>query len=260
MRSRAAHNLLLVLIVWIADLTLAVFVEPNYDRASSAELIYYSVYNVAVAAFVCLHLVDRIPSHGLARFAVRALLVMLFGTLVNESLVEPQIFGTAPINLEGTYHGLADSVTTTALFLLLRVAGLLATGPETHAGRPDAEGVAPQLPASEPFARDSECFFVRVAGGTRRISAADVVYLQAERDCSRIVCTNGEHFASESLKNVLERTAGCGLARVHKSFAVNLRRVERVTATKVWLGDQYVPVGRRFREAFSERWRTQRFS
>jgi hypothetical protein len=234
----------------------SLFVQPH--EVSAAERLYYSFYNVAAGALVGFYLFDRVPKDGFALFAVRAAAAILFGTLANEMVVEPFVFGTGPINGVGVYYGITDSLSWAGIFLLVRLAGWLQilqprfdAGPEAPAG-PDSRAAS-----SGPAGADADCLFVRVAGGTRRIRAADVLYMKAERDFTRIVCANGEHFVSESLKSLLARSARLGLIRVHKSFAVNLGRVERLTRAQVRLGGCDVPVGRRYRPAFVQSWNSR---
>ena len=93
---------------------------------------------------------------------------------------------------------------------------------------------------------------MQVAGETRRIRAADVIYFKAERDFTHVVCSTGNYFVSEGLKSLLDRTAPFGFARVHKSFAVNLRRLDRLTRTEAGLGCERVPVGRSYWRAVAD--------
>ena len=135
-------------------------------------------------------------------------------------------------------------MTTATLFLLLRLFGTL------RGARGGAEAARDPAPPA-----DSGHFFVRVGSGTRRVCAADILYLRAERDYAHIVCTDGRVFVSESLKELLEKAAPYGLVRVHKSFAVNLNRIERLTRTEAGLSDECVPVGRRYSKSLAEAWR-----
>lgn len=247
------HDALAILLAWGLAGCLSLFVQPH--EASAFELVYYTFYNVAVGALVGFYLFDRLANDGFALFAARAAAAILFGTLVNEIAVEPFVFETGPINGVGVYYGVTDSLSWAGIFLLVRLAGwlhgprqLFHSEPEARSGR-DAGGAS-----SRPADSDADCLFVRVANGTHRIRAADVVFMKAERDFTRIVCANGEHFASESLKSLLDRSAKLGLVRVHKSFAVNLGRVERLTRAEVHLGGCRVPVGRRYRPAFVQTW------
>jgi hypothetical protein len=247
-----------ILLLWLITAIVTLAVEPNYDNASNAELIYYSIYNVAIGSFVGLYLTEFVSREGWPVFLLRSCAAIISGTLINETLVEPQIFGTGAINAEGVYYGLVEALTTSGIFLLLRLAlHLRALQQQVHVATVAVHHCRVEEAPQEALIDGTDCFFVRVAGETRRILAADLIYMEAERDFTRVVCSNGEHFVSESLKSLLEKSALCGVVRVHKSFAVNLRRVERLTRTEAGLGDWRVPVGRKYWEAFAETWKRQ---
>lgn len=236
----------MILLVWAGSLALTAFVEPRHYEITTAELLFYSVYDVAAGALVGFYLFDRLPKDGFALFVIRAASAILFGTLVNEALLEPFVFETGPINGEGVYYAVTETLSVAGIFLLLRLAARLYELQQ----RAD-------LPGGESDEPDPACLFVKVARGTRRIHATDILYMEAERDFTRIVCANGEHFVSESLKSVLGKSGDFGIVRVHKSFAVNLGRVDRLKRTQVEIGAFRVPVGRRFRPAFVETWQAQ---
>lgn len=249
-RRRAVNDGIAILVIWIVTWFNAVFVEPNYDEFSTAELTYSTVCNAVVGAIVGFYLFDRVTSTGLSGFAARASAVIVGVTLFNEILIEPFAFGQGPINGEGVYHGVLDSLIAALLFMLLRLVGRVASLQRHARAALDAIRAAPSRAATA-------CFLVRVAGETRRIYVKDVLYLQAERDFTRIVCDDGEHFASENLKSLIEKAQGLDILRVHKSYAVNVERVDRITRMEACIGDIVVPIGRRHWQEFSERWAAQ---
>jgi LytTr DNA-binding domain len=247
-RSQVGRRLAVILLVWLASLGMSLFVDPNYDHFSTVELVYYSVYNVAVGALVGFYLLDRVSRGGVAAFLWKSITLIVAGTLINETFVEPIAFQTGPINFEGVYYGLAEAITAAGIFLLLGLTDHFLVARQ----RADAAQAA-SLPTGP---GEGACFFVRVGGGeTRRIFVADLIYMEAEKDFTRVVCANGEHFVSESMKNLLERVPPQEVVRIHKSFAVNLRRAERLSRTEVSLGDRSLPVGRTYWKAFAESWK-----
>jgi LytTr DNA-binding domain-containing protein len=254
--SRHWRDILVILLALAVSVCLSLFVQPHPGEASIWERLYYTFYNVAVGALVGFYLFDRLPRDGFALFAVRAASAILSGTLVNEIVVEPFVFGAGPINGVGLYYGLTDALSWSAIFLLLRLAEAMRVMQQRLHPEPEARSeIEAGGASSTPADGDAACLFVRIANDTRRIHAPDVIYMAAERDFTRVVCTNGEHFVSESLKSLVERSGELGLIRVHKSFAVNLGRVEGLTRTEAQLGERRVPVGRRYRAAFVDSWR-----
>lgn len=240
-RSAAVGNrpsdLLTFVAIWFACASMSL-VAPQPPDASTPELLYYTAYNAAVGGFVGFYLFDRLGQDGYGLFLLRGSSALIAGTLINEAFVEPLAFGASPINGQGIYYGLTDACSTAGLFLFARLARQL------HTLQRDLSNARPA----------SGHFFVRVANGTRRIAAGEVLYMKAERDFTRIVCTGAEHFVSENLKSVLAKSAELGLVRIHRSFAVNLRRVEEVSRTGVRLGHRRLPVGRRYSPSLMKLW------
>lgn len=237
-------DLVWIFLVWAATAFNLLFVEFHYDEFSNAELIYYSFYNVGIGALVGFFLYDRIDRFGLAGATAAAAGLILGGTLINEILIEPVIFRTGPMNSEGLYYGVVDASMFAGVFVLFRVARQLNFFRERLV----------ELAATRLAAPETASFFVRVAGETRRIFPADLLYMRAEKDFTRIICRNGEHFVSESLKSLVERVQPFDIVRVHKSFAVNLGKVDRLTRGEAWIGDIAIPVGRRYAQSFAEDW------
>lgn len=246
--SNGRHDPLSILLVWLGLLVFKLFVEPNHEGAAVRELVYYAFYNTVIGAFVGFYLVDRFVRRSIYSLLALSGLSLLAGTLVNEGVVEPVLFRTGPINFEGVYYGLFEAATAATLFILIRIFGALRAGIAEAPAKPsprDSFGLG---------SREGGHFFVRIGSETRRISAADLIYVKAERDYAEIVCASGRHFVSESLKDVLDKAAPFGVVRVHKSFAVNLRRVDWLTGTEAGVGDRRVPVGRRYRQSLADAW------
>jgi hypothetical protein len=233
---------LCVLAVFLTYAAHAVFVAPNYDHFSVGQLLSGSAFSVAMGALIGFALFDRCGRGRVRLFIGGTIVLILAAALFNETVVEPYVFDDGPLNTEGLYYSVTDICTTAIIFLVLRLVKLLR--------RPGAADAIPGFSESG----EADCFFVRIASQTRRIFASDVLYMKAERDFTRIVCASGSYFVSESLKDLLEKSSVLGMTRAHKSFAVNLRRVDRLTGTEAEVGGRYVPVGRTFRAGLAAAW------
>lgn len=236
-----ARDSLWVLLVWISGLCLAAFVTPNHEGLTLNERIHYVSFTTAMASVVGFTLFKRSGvSRGFLPTFASGVLVLL-ATLFHEGIVEPYIFRSGEMEPEGFYYTLSDLCMTSVVFVSLRLAA-------SRAGLAAASEAFRQV-----FDRDS--FVVKVSGGSRKIKSADVLYLKAEKDFTRLVCTDREIFASESLKSLLEKSAPFGVMRVHKSFAVNLSRVDRLGRAVAELDGHPVPIGRTYAHATAAAWR-----
>jgi DNA-binding LytR/AlgR family response regulator len=107
-------------------------------------------------------------------------------------------------------------------------------------------GVAPDPGgAEEILAVDS------LHGAKRLIARSSVLYLRAQGDYVRVVTDESRFLMRGGLSDIAARWEPHGFARVHRQYAVNLRRAEELrprlngTATLVFPGDRSVPVARR---------------
>jgi DNA-binding LytR/AlgR family response regulator len=111
-------------------------------------------------------------------------------------------------------------------------------------GRTD---VAARPPAAPP-AIQTEHFFVKVGSDLRRLCLADLIYLRAEGDYVSLITTSGRLFVAGKMSNWEERLPSSQFARVHKSYIVNLARVERISGPSIVLEEAAVPIGRSYRD------------
>jgi DNA-binding LytR/AlgR family response regulator len=88
-------------------------------------------------------------------------------------------------------------------------------------------------------------------GATRLVQRSSILYLRAEGDYVRIHSDGGRFLIRAALSDVEQRWRGHGFVRVHRSYAVNLRRAVEIRpelgggATVVLSDGSEIPVARR---------------
>lgn len=92
--------------------------------------------------------------------------------------------------------------------------------------------------------------FIKDASEFVRILLDDIVLLEADNTYTLLRTASRRHALRLTLGAVLERLSFGQLVRVHRSFAVNIQRVERFSDTELTVDGQVVPLGRQYREAF----------
>ncbi|WP_116125463.1 LytR/AlgR family response regulator transcription factor [Lewinella sp. IMCC34183] len=119
----------------------------------------------------------------------------------------------------------------------------------------DGLHTAPPAPAPEPAEGGvlDDRIFIRDRGRLTKVYLADVRYVEAERAYARIHTTTGEYLLSVPLGTVEKQLQGKDFLRVHRSYILNLRRVEAVADTHVVVGKRSLPVSRNRREELLRR-------
>ncbi len=93
----------------------------------------------------------------------------------------------------------------------------------------------------EPFVL-SDRIFVRYKEKMIKIMLADILYIEAERNYSRIFTLNKEYLLSVTLKTIEEKFPDGFFQRIHRSYLVNLRHVEAVAEDHVIIAQKPIPV------------------
>lgn len=113
---------------------------------------------------------------------------------------------------------------------LARVAGEAARTPSPAA--PAASGGPPSAPteaaAPESIGARVERIPVDKGGRTLLIPAAEILYIEAQDDYSRVYTAGGRYLSALSLTTLETRLEPLGFFRVHRSYLVDLARVREV--------------------------------
>lgn len=97
---------------------------------------------------------------------------------------------------------------------------------------------------------DSESDFVFFKSDKKiyRIDLEELLYIQAVKDYVKIVTKNGSHLILQTLKHWERILPGQIFQRAHKSFIVNLKKIDNINGNIIKLGDKEIPIGRHYRE------------
>ena len=96
--------------------------------------------------------------------------------------------------------------------------------------------------------------FVKLGYDHVRIAFEDIMYIRADGDYCEIILLDKKYLSSEPMRKWMELLDGLHFIRIHKSYMVNITRIEKVSGNLITLvnGEQ-LPIGRAFKEDFSER-------
>jgi DNA-binding LytR/AlgR family response regulator len=109
---------------------------------------------------------------------------------------------------------------------------------------------APDALTRDTILQHDDHVFIKDGGDFVRIPLADILLLEADNTYTILRTPARKHALRLTLGAVLERLHFTSLVRVHRSFAVNIQRIERFSDSEVVVAGQAVPLGRQYREAF----------
>lgn len=86
-----------------------------------------------------------------------------------------------------------------------------------------------------------------------KINATELLYLEADNVYTTLVTMNRKYVVRQTLSGILERMNLPFLVRVHRSFAVNIYRVDSFNDAELSIGTQLIPLSRSYKEDFLQR-------
>jgi DNA-binding LytR/AlgR family response regulator len=104
-------------------------------------------------------------------------------------------------------------------------------------------GNLPDTPTrnEEPFIL-SDRIFIRHKEKMIKIMISDILYIEAERNYSRIFTLSKEYILSVTLKTIEEKFPGHLFQRIHRSYFINLQHVDAVAEDHVIIAQKAIPV------------------
>ncbi len=101
-----------------------------------------------------------------------------------------------------------------------------------------------------PKSQTSADLFVKVGTRTIKVDFNDVLYIEALSTYSVLVTSSHKHIVYLTLKSLAERLPFDNFLRVHRSYIVNMQRIEAIEDYMLKLGQYEVPVGKSYQEEF----------
>lgn len=101
-------------------------------------------------------------------------------------------------------------------------------------------------------AEKPEYLMIRVEYSTVRINLEDILFVEGLKDYVKITTTQKNYVTKSSMKNVEEKLPQEQFIRAHKSFIVNLSKVEAFENNHILMGGHKIPLGSNNKEQFLE--------
>lgn len=111
--------------------------------------------------------------------------------------------------------------------------------------------------ATPPVTSEDPAIFLKVEKRLLRIPHADIYYIEALGDYVKVITTGGPHISYTSLNKIAGLLPEHLFFRIHKSFIVNLSRVQFVEQNLVRILDKELPVGVTYKDALYKKLRQE---
>ncbi|WP_316804765.1 LytTR family DNA-binding domain-containing protein [Pedobacter nototheniae] len=101
--------------------------------------------------------------------------------------------------------------------------------------------------------KKDEFIFIRDAGVIRRLKLSDICYLEAKGDYVKIYDADKIYTIHSSLKSVEDKLSPDLFSRVHRSFIINVSKIDTIEGGTLIINKSFVPVSDAYKSALNKR-------
>lgn len=101
--------------------------------------------------------------------------------------------------------------------------------------------------------KGDESIFVKAKNRLEKLLLKDILWVEALDIYSQVITGNGKHLLNASLKTVEEKFPYSKFIRVHRSFIINLEKIDAIEEDTVIIAGNKIPVGKTYREKLMSR-------
>jgi two-component system, LytTR family, response regulator LytT len=110
------------------------------------------------------------------------------------------------------------------------------------------KGVPDQVEANNEF------LFLKSDYKIKRINFNDILYIEGLKDYAKVYIQNSARpvMSLTTMKLLESKLPGTKFMRVHRSFIVNLEKIDTIERSRIVFGKTYIPVSDQYKEKFQE--------
>lgn len=131
----------------------------------------------------------------------------------------------------------------------------IADEPAKTAGSDEPATTRPEAAGDTPFVLNDR-IFVRHKDKMVRITINDILYIEAERNYCHIITTDKEYLLTTTLKMMEDKLPTRQFLRVHRSYMVNLLRIDEVSENHLGIAGKTIPLSHLLRDDLLKRIQT----
>ena len=115
--------------------------------------------------------------------------------------------------------------------------------------REDTVNVA-AAPHHEIHSTTPDYLLIKVEYATVKVEFNSILYIEGLKDYVKINTGGKPLLTKSTMKNIEEKLPSNMFTRVHKSFVVNLARIESIENNRILINDRRIPIGSQYKNSF----------
>jgi DNA-binding LytR/AlgR family response regulator len=117
--------------------------------------------------------------------------------------------------------------------------------------QPAEPSPAPQIPVS--LQTDAEFLFIKADDKLTKIRKDEILFLESMRDYVKFVTPSRNFMTYSTLKNMEEKLNGQTFLKVHRSYIVNLSKIDDIRGNTIYILGNQIPIGKGHKEDLEAR-------
>ncbi|HLI93762.1 MAG TPA: LytTR family DNA-binding domain-containing protein, partial [Puia sp.] len=100
---------------------------------------------------------------------------------------------------------------------------------------------------------ESEFLFIKADDKLTKIRIDDILFLESMRDYVKFVTPSKNYVTYSTLKNMEEKLSGATFLKVHRSYIVNLNKIDDIRGNTIYILGNQIPIGKGHKDGLEGR-------
>ena len=110
-----------------------------------------------------------------------------------------------------------------------------------------------QMPVMAPQGSETDFLFIKAEDKLVKIKKDDILFLESMRDYVKFVTPGKSYITYSTLKNMEEKLIGPLFLKVHRSYIVNINKIDDIRGNIIYLLGNQIPIGKGHKEEVAAR-------
>jgi DNA-binding LytR/AlgR family response regulator len=111
---------------------------------------------------------------------------------------------------------------------------------------------APPAPATGPSS-DIDFLFIKADDKLVRLKKDDILFMESMRDYVKFVTPGKTYITYSTLKSMEEKLSGPSFIKVHRSYIININKIDDIRGNTIYVQGNAIPVGKGHKEELAAR-------
>lgn len=114
-------------------------------------------------------------------------------------------------------------------------------------------GPSPATAPPTPPASDIDFLFIKADDKLVRIKKDDILFMESMRDYVKFVTPGKTYITYSTLKSMEEKLGGPSFIKVHRSYIININKIDDIRGNTIYVQGNAIPVGKGHKEELAAR-------